>query len=507
MRLGFYAPMIGFMSSARKPPPVFDGRQLMSELKQTGHFWLPDDSTRRLWGRLHYVPGDVTTLILDGNISCRPVGNGNLTFPEIHGRLSTGASCVMRGLWGAVETFIAEEDHFRSTLHAELLLIGLDGEAAADARFERVGVTFSHLDEWFDVPLRVEYQKRDFDQAQVTFDPDQFSVRANFEGKPVSIESFCQRGIPTVADTKGLEFTFDYRLLIVPDDAQPLDWYLRAIGILRPLFMFLLGNGVYTLQVEAFQTAGKESRTVQVFPKVTVPLVVRRASSQFNVRHDDIRSELNVLLREWLEKEDVLTVVRSTLTDLLTVDGLTPEAVFTRIVQTMEHLHGVVSEEQGRYVTRGTWRNFCDWLESVFPEAWENAQPEELACLTTERGALLGRIRGVNSLTFRSRLRALFDRVPGRELMPVIDNPPNVEQYLDNLLPRLEATRNYLTHFSAKNREQALAGKDLERAALQCWAVLLFTLARFLGVSENLAGDIALAGRRAMFLVGTDAQL
>jgi hypothetical protein len=499
--------MIGFISSARKPPPVFDGRPLMSELKQTGYFWLPDDSTQRLWGRLHYVPGDTTILTLDGNITRQPVGTGNLRILELHGRLSTGASCVIRDVWGHVETFVGETDCFRSNLHAELLLIGLPTEEATEARFDRVAVKFSHLNEWFDRPLKVNYERHGFNQAMVSFEPEQFSVRVEFEGEPVIVESFCERGIPTVASTTGLEFTFDYKLFIISEDPQSLDWYLRIIALVRPLLMFLLGNGVYTLQIEALFGADEERSPVHVFPRVTVPLLVRVESSQFNVRHDAIRNELNVLLEEWFAKEKVLAVVRSALSDLLTVDGLTPEAVFIRIVQTMEHLHGIVSEEKGRYVSRDTWSGFCDWLDSVFPGDWEKAQPDELAALEVQRGALLGRIRGVNSLTLRSRLRSLFDRVPVRELMPVIDNPSNAARYLDDLLPRIEATRHYLTHFSAKKKEQAFAGKELERASLQCWAVLLFTLARFLGVSEEIAGDIALAGRRAMFLVGTDAKV
>jgi hypothetical protein len=89
--------------------------------------------------------------------------------------------------------------------------------------------------------------------------------------------------------------------------------------------------------------------------------------------------------------------------------------------------------------------------------------------------------------------------------MPLLDNPGNPDAYLDEFLRRVEATRNYLTHFSSKLKADAFDGKDLERAALQCWAVLLFNISFFLGVREEVAGEIAWAGRKSMFLVGPDA--
>ena len=238
-----------------------------------------------------------------------------------------------------------------------------------------------------------------------------------------------------------------------------------------------------------------------------MPLVARLGTTQFSVRHETVRDDFEALLNGWFAKEEILRVIRGSLTDLLTVDGLTPEAVFTRIVQTMEHLHGVVFKEKGGYVAKQTWKRFCNWLDGAFPGETGVYAPEELHKLELSQKPLIGKIRGVNSLTFRSRLRSLFDRVPGRELMPVLDNPDKPDAYLDEFLRRVEATRNYLTHFNPKLEADAFFGRELERAALQCWAVLLFNIAFYLGVSKGVAGNIALTGRRSMFLVESDTSL
>lgn len=503
MRLGWYTPMIGFISSARKPPPALENYTLMREFKETGRFWLPEATAERLWGRLHYLPGDSTSITLDGNINRLPVGLGNLRFAELHGVLSTGVPVVLKDLWGDVETF-GEDHHFRTNLHAQIFLYDLPAEQAT-GHFEEVSVEFSHLAEWFESPLRVERQDAGLENMLVVFEPDKFAVPTVFEGWPLKVTTFCARTVPVVATTKGVEFTYSYKLIIAPDAPQPLDWHLRAIAVLRSLFMLLLGNGVYTLEIKALGSSNEMTGPVHVFPRVSVPLLVRLGDNQFYVRHETVRNDLEILLREWFAKEEILRVIRGSMIDLLTVDGLTPEAVFTRIVQTMEHFHGVVSEEKGRYVAKSTWRKFCAWLDEVFPSGPNLDDPVKLEELKTHREPLIGRIRGVNSLTFRSRLRSLFDRVPGKELMPLLDDPGNPDAYLDEFLRRVEATRNYLTHFSPKLKADAFIGKELERAALQCWAVLLFNIASYLGVSEGVAGYIALAGRRSMFLVGSDA--
>ena len=250
MELGWYTPMIGFMSSARKPPPALEDYTLMKEFKGTGRFWLPTDTSKRLWGQLHYLPGDCTSITLDGNISDFPASRRNLRIAELHGELSTGVPVVLRNLRGEVTTFMVKEHRFRTDLAATLFIYGLPADRTT-VRFEEVSVEFSNLSEWFDRPLKVEHQDDGHESILVTFKPDEFAIPTEFEGHPLKITTFCERTVPILADTEGVKFTYSYKLIILPDSPQPLDWHLRTIAVLRPLFMLLLGNGVYTLEIKA----------------------------------------------------------------------------------------------------------------------------------------------------------------------------------------------------------------------------------------------------------------
>lgn len=396
---------------------------------------------------------------------------------------------------------------FRTVLNSRLFLFGLEPAASALDRFSASALTLSHLNDWFARPLELEYQNKQFDNCLVKFQPDRNSARAEFEGSGFQVTVDCSRQLPSVADSVGAKFTFSYSLIVEPDAPQSLAWHMGLATLLREFFMFLIGSGVYTLKFEVFAGNKPPEGEVHVFPTITVPMLVRLDPRYFYSQHAQVKPQFESLLAKWLEERERLTVIRHTLSNLLTVDGVSPEAVFMRVVQTMEHLHGLVKPQESRYVSRAVWKAFTDWLDKHFPECWASGGPAEHAELQAAKQPLIGRIKGVNSLSFRTRLRELFDAVPGREIMPLIDNPPDIAVYLDAFMAKVEATRNYLTHFSAEQRERAFPVEDLETPTLQCWAVLIFTLSRFLGLSDELAGDMALAARKTLFLVGSNTQL
>jgi hypothetical protein len=120
---------------------------------------------------------------------------------------------------------------------------------------------------------------------------------------------------------------------------------------------------------------------------------------------------------------------------------------------------------------------------------------------------LLPRIGGLNDISFRSKLEQLFEQIPARELMPIVNNPRSLEQFLNEFIPRLEATRHYLTHYDPDQRALAFEGGEIQDAALTCWAVLTFWVATLLKIESEAAGDIALQAKKAMFLVSPHGTL
>lgn len=498
----------GFVSSARTPPLALEKFPLMKEFKSSGQFWNPKNPDRILWGRLHYQPGDGTHLTLYEKIVQGPAPGRHLSFPEIHGKLFNGSACLLKDVTGHLETFIGREEHYRTHLHGQTFLTGMSPQGGEEDLLSQCSVKLSHLDEWFDMPLKIDHQNSE--ESHVQFEPDHNQVDLEFEGVPFTLEVSCSHSFPFLPDTSGLQFDFSYGLQILPRRPQPLSWFISVIKLTRELFIFLIGSGVYTLEISAWIEREDTKQTVQIYPRTTIPLLVRLDRRYFYSEHSQLRGEFPELVRSWFDKQEDLAVVRHTISDLLTVDGISPEGVFSRIVQTMEHFHGRVFPGKHRYVKKPVWNKFMEWLRGEFPECWEGGTDQDYEVLRKAKNVLMPRIGGVNRHSFRSRIRTLFDRVPDRHLMPILDNPPGpgtTNEYLDELIPRIGATRNYLVHFSSESREKAFSTEELEIPTLQCWSVLIFTLFRLLGLGEEMAGDMALEARRTMFVVGTNAEL
>jgi hypothetical protein len=95
----------------------------------------------------------------------------------------------------------------------------------------------------------------------------------------------------------------------------------------------------------------------------------------------------------------------------------------------------------------------------------------------------------------------------GSLLMPILGNPRNMNEALREFFVHLIPTRNYLTHFSQDVTQQVFQDDELENAAVVCWGLLTFWIARHLGTDEDHAVDMALAAKNAMFLVSLQHRL
>jgi hypothetical protein len=106
-----------------------------------------------------------------------------------------------------------------------------------------------------------------------------------------------------------------------------------------------------------------------------------------------------------------------------------------------------------------------------------------------------------------SRLKKLINEIPGPELMPLLNNPDDREKGIDEFIRKIDKTRNFLVHHEKKYAKEALRDHNLQSAISSCWAILTYWLARNLGFSERMAGDIAYKEHYAIFFVGRKSAL
>jgi len=373
--------------------------------------------------------------------------------------------------------------------------------------FAELVVTFSHLNEWIGAPLDINYIDSDLNCGEVKFSPEQLSVDLVHGATAFRLSLFCGRTIPITASSGELKFTYEYKLYVVPRDRQTLAWFLEVVAVLRQLLMFVIGNGVYTLELTLMPSAEPQSNIVQVYPVVGVPAVVRLEAHYFNTQFRDIHAWFPAAAVAWFAKSVELEVTRDAIGNLLLVDGIAAEGVLLRIAQALEHFHGVAFPAATKYVERATWREVLRWLRSGLDTIWPDDSTSERSKLSSHWNVLAERIGNINELSFQSRLEQLCRSMPDHDLMPLLGNPRTLEEGLESFVTKVAATRHYLTHFDEAQRTKAFPLNDLEKPTLQCWGLLHAVVARYLGLSDRFASDLALGAMHAEFFIGRNTRL
>ena len=446
MHLSWHTPQIGFATSLAAPPPVLASERLMTKWDATGQFWRLDNPETVYWGTIAFVPGVGTKLELDGNV----LGRSLRPFPSevqvIHGKLFNGALISCFECWCVVETYITDQENFRSQVTAQLSIVGGHWINPNECRPDYLQLKLSHLNEWFEPPYDIRYKRGSINKCLLSFKEHQLVADFKFKGEKVRLESFCARSIPSQINSDGKNWLYSHHLVIRPESKQSLDWLLDVASSVRDIFIFLIGGGVYTLDVVGLSDRS-ENRQTPIFHvnlPVTVPRAVRYDSNYFFTRHRDYNDEIPELIKTWFERQDDLSVVIGTYRELLTSDGASHTTILFRTVQTLEHLYGLLWQDDSRYVKKATFKRFIGWLREHIPTELENVPPDEMGKLEANKEIIMSRIGGLNDISLRSKLERLFKEIPKGILIPILGNPPEFDTYLSRFLERLDATRHYL---------------------------------------------------------------
>lgn len=505
MHLSWYSKPVGFATSASTPPPALADERLMRPWESTGSFWIPGIPQQQCWGTVSFKPGSGIEVTLEGNLFGGRIPPRPFEIPVIHGRLFNGALCSIFSCWCAVEIF--NGNFFRTRVSARLSVAGGHWDNPENCELEWVQVKFSHLNDWFSAPYTLEYEPDNYKVCKISFSPDELLSKLVFKGVMVELKTHCAHSIPNLASPDGKNWPYSYQLVLIPREPKDVSWYIELIASIRELFVFLIGSGVYTLDLSASQPSESAAKMAYLHYPVTVPRAIRVDANYFSTRFADYGGKIPEIIKNWFERESELRVPTATYRELLCSDGASPETILLRTVQTLEHLYGLLWPTDSKYAKKATFRRFIQWMREGFPSSLEHVPSEEMTELEQHKETILSRIGGINDLSLRSKLEHLFNRIPQHSLMPILGNPSSSEEFLRKFIPRLEATRHYLTHYNPEQYELAFKPAEIEDAALLCWAVLTFWMGHSLGLDQIDSGEIALRAKMAMFLINSDVNL
>jgi hypothetical protein len=505
MQMDWSTPMIGFGTSLATPPPALKDERLLREWSGSGRFFLPG-SDQSCWGLIRFRPGAPIELALSGNLFGGRAPGRPVEVPVLHGVLTEGHVCTLYDCYCTV-AFNQDADgreHCRTTISTRHGTVGGHFSAVEKCIASSMRVRFSHVDQWIGSPYEVDTDLSG-ERTTVLFQQPSLKADVVFREQRVSLAVGCSRPLPWSIPPGGLRWNFAYHLSLTPEAPQHISWYLELASALREMLVFLVGSGVYVLDITGQTESAEAPTTLWPLLPVTVPRVVRLDHTLFSTRLQELPDRFPSMVRSWFEHRERFAVPIAAYAELACSDGISRTTLILRALQTLEHLFGLVWPEDSRCLPRDAFSVLSDWFGEYAFSALEKGCGAEAASLRPDLDVLIRRFGGLNNVSFRTRLEKLFSAIPERELMPILANPKNLAEALPRLLKRMGATRHYLTHFGEDLRADALLGEELEGAALTCWAVLSFWLAKsLLGMTDEEAGDLALAARNATFLVAPE---
>ncbi len=502
----------GFLSTRRPPPKVFERYSLYKGFDTTGKFWQPSNPDIKLSGHLIFSPGDGTRLSLNGSFNGGP--QKHVSFPILVGRLMKGTPCTLLNVWGHISSFQMDPCYYITDLHSSLMLLGehFDDEDKILVGF--MDIQFSHVDNWFHRPYKLIHNK-DSSESLMRFQPDEPKTEFFYQNRKCRLEIFCSRSLPSMAGMAETKFNYSYRFHLTSNEKQPISWFLEVVSILRECFIYLIGSGISTLDMVAWDAYPKKHEDGSwpqhfgVYIDVDVPSLIRMDESLYNTRYEKFKSHFGKFISDWFAQRKQLLVVMNAYKEILLNDGAYEDNIFLRIVQTLEHLHGIAFPKKNKYCSKPKWRLFVKWLEKNVPDPRDNESESGISQeeLISIRDLTLKRIASLNELSLQTRLENLFDEVKGGCLWPALNNPDDPCARLKEVIKEISDTRINLTHYRKDLSEIASKDEDLERNTAILWAVLTYWLGKLLNLHDDILSEIAYQSTRARFLVGRKTKL
>jgi len=502
----------GFLSPNRPPPDAFKNFTLHKKFDTTGKFWRPSQVNEKISGQIIFIPGGGARLFLNGSYEGGP--KRKISYAILNGRLAKGTPCTLIDVWGHVNAYGLNPSHYITDLHCKLLIVGGNFAKEDDFTIDFLDVQFSHVERWFNKPYDILIT-RDSSEHLLCFQPDEASVNILWQGKQCKIDVFCSRTVPFGAGLNETKFEYAYRFHISSEDKHHISWFFEVVSILRECFIYLIGTGVYTLEIVASEESLEKSdsssirKKYMIFYGVDIPSYIRTDGKLYCTHYYNFKEYYPGFLEKWFDNRSKLSVVINTYKEILLNDGAHEENIFLRIVQTLEHLHGIAFNKKNKYCSKSEWKAFVRWFQknTPIPDKTNIDENIELEKLNLLREVTLNRITSLNSLTLRSRLENLFDGVQGGCLWPAIDNPSSPRQRIKEIIKEIEDTRNYLTHYRRNLQKKRSKDRELERNTALLWGLLTYWIGKIHNLPEKTLSDITFQSTRAMFLIGKRMKL
>ncbi len=451
--------------------------RLDPEIHQLGFFWLPG-TDRKLPGNLHITSHSEIELHVMGSFFGDPIAHvfGNeRTIRRIVGCLETDKYVTLENCFITNSNFRLFSGTGTLTIHASAALLGAtynDGERVTAAAFD---FSVDGLETWLGI-------------SGIKVDPDFVKQSAVINvSKPESIDvelsdisrvSFTFRSsLPTMGPLQlSLSIAQTASVTLRSSSEQPLEHYLSMMRRMSNFISLAVDKPVGVTSVRLYSENSIETlpsgkivqvpieyiATLSLTPEL--PPKIEFHNMLFNFQR--IENRLQSVLQQWMAHFETMAPAFNLYFGARAGANKFIDSRFLTLAQGIESLHRRTSDEQE--MDDSEFRELMNTLSDACPPQWRNFVSQ--------------RLRYMNELSFRKRLKAMIH--PFTLLF-------GGEKAAKAFIEKVVDVRNYLTHYEPRHWDGQFTGEEYMHLAFKLEALFQLHILKLLDFSTDEILEIA----------------
>lgn len=448
--------------------------QFGRKFETQGEWWLPGNEDTPITGTLTYEPENGLILRTFGDFTAKTKGLPSFDtryYDVILGRCENGTPITLDRCHQAGMS-ISIGGYSRITLRAISGFFGAHITNPQQQNFRSISLSVTHLESWLGfLPFNETWPNFGSNTGQgltLTFNPpEHFDIFVS--SITARIES--SHSMNTKSDEGHFDRKWTYRaqLLVTPTEEKDFRWFVDHASDLKNFIVLLVGQRSYFRYLKLFLTEDPQQPIYSVFSQFEEPTMKGTIhSSEMLGSYQSIKPNLQNILNSWFSDNQEFGPVHDLLFSVIYKPDLYVQSQLLHLLQAIETFHR--RTRGGRYVETEEFEAIYLALRSAIPE---NIKPEF-------KEVLKGKMKYLNELSLRSRLKSLVNDIPEKLVIRFLGN----QKYFINELCEI---RDYLTHYSKDNlqpttKEMSLKYHDF---VMKLTVVLSYFLLRQVGIPDE----------------------
>ena len=424
---------------------------LNDKFSYVGYWYLPTKCDQKWAGKVSYSPD--SGIELEIIVKEEGVDASEFTVVPRHAEVFYGELADYPGRISLLENRWSYFDPQKRTglakycYRSEYLLGGVFLQSLEDALLSALDVNYSYLREWMDSAGFPFERKSVEGRSAVLYDV--YNEIQVFYLPTISAEVSLiemQRGPSNIYEAR---LERDNYFHIKPDAERDLSWYLSTLKSLRNLLSFLSGIPMEYKAVSRNLAGGAEFNPMydpelDVYFPIQNLDVKEMSSAELLFSHKNLWNSTKDVFEAWFGLSEDMRVPFNLCLNVINSQGKYPILDFLALVNSLENYHRLCYEEQG--LEEGKYER-------------EDGRPY-----------------------LRERLKELKENLPGY----LTESAGLTEEFLK----KVKNSRNYYSHYDAKNKDKAMRDAELDDAISRLIPFISYFLYRKINIPCEVIEEV-----------------